>query len=48
MDDDGGMIDTNSGDGVMFPISICVRELELRPQRMRRREMRMDGKKEGR
>ena len=30
MDDDGGMIDTNRYDGVMFPISMCVRELELR------------------
>ena len=29
-DDDGGMIDTNSSDGVMFPRSMCVRELELR------------------
>ena len=28
-DDDGGMIDTNRVDGVMFPISMCVRELEL-------------------
>ena len=32
MDDDdvGRMIDTNRIDGVMFPISMCVRELELR------------------
>ena len=29
-----GMIDTNRDDGVMFPISTCVRELELRKQRM--------------
>ena len=35
MDDDGGrMIDTNRVDGVMFPKSMCVRELELRLQRM--------------
>ena len=27
---EGGMIDTNRYDGVMFPISMCVRELELR------------------
>ena len=26
----GGMIDTNRYDGVVFPISMCVRELELR------------------
>ena len=26
----GGMIDTNRFDGVVFPISMCVRELELR------------------
>ena len=32
---EGGMIDTNRVDGVMFPISMCVRELELRSQRMR-------------
>ena len=31
-DDDGGMIDTNRKYGVMFPISMCVRELELRLQ----------------
>ncbi len=31
---EGGMIDTNINDGVMFPISMCVRELELRLQRM--------------
>ena len=32
MDDDvdGGMIDTNRSDGVVFPMSMCVRELELR------------------
>ena len=24
----GGMIDTNRYDGVVFPISMCVRELE--------------------
>ena len=24
-DDDGGMIDTNRDDGVVFPISMCVR-----------------------
>ena len=33
-DDVGGMIDTNRYDGVVFPISMCVRELELRLQRM--------------
>ena len=27
---EGGMIDTNRVDGVKFPISMCVRELELR------------------
>ena len=27
---EGGMIDTNRYDGVVFPISMCVRELELR------------------
>ena len=26
-DDDGGMMDTNRYDGVVFPISMCVREL---------------------
>ena len=31
---EGGMIDTNRYDGVMFPISMCVRELELRLQIM--------------
>ena len=31
---EGGMIDTNRCDGVVFPISMCVRELELRLQRM--------------
>ena len=31
---EGGMIDTNRIDGVMFPISMCVRELELRLQIM--------------
>ena len=30
---EGGMIDTNSVDGVMFPISMCVRELERRLQK---------------
>ena len=30
----GGMIDTNRVVGVMFPISMCVRELEKRLQRM--------------
>ena len=32
MDDDDGVrdVDTNRVDGVMFPISMCVRELELR------------------
>ena len=44
----GGMIDTNRYDGVVFPISMCVRELELRSQRRWRREMRMDGREEGR
>ncbi len=29
----GEMIDTNRVDGVVFPISMCVRELELRLQR---------------
>ena len=29
-----GMIDTNRISGVMFPISMCVRELKLRLQRM--------------
>ena len=28
------MIDTNRYDGVMFPISMCVRELESRSKRM--------------
>ena len=31
---EGGMIDTNRNNGVVFPISMCVRELELRSQRM--------------
>ena len=31
---EGGMIDTNRYDGAAFPISMCVRELELRLQRM--------------
>ena len=31
---EGGMIDTNKDDGVAFPISMCVRELELRSQKM--------------
>ena len=44
----GGMIDTNRYDGVVFPISMCVRELELRSQRRWGREMRMDGREEGR
>ena len=44
----GGMIDTNRYDGVVFPISMCVRELELRLQRMCGREMRMCGREEGR
>ena len=44
----GRMIDTNRYDGVVFPISMRVRELELRLQRMWRREMRMDGREEGR
>ena len=44
----GGMIDTNRYDGVVFPMSMCVRELESRSQRMWRREMRMDGREEGR
>ena len=30
---EGGTIDTNRDDGVMFPISMCVRELESRSQR---------------
>ena len=30
---EGGMIDTNRYDGVVFPISMCVRELELRLKR---------------
>ena len=29
----GGMIDTNRVDGVVFPISMCVKKLELRLQR---------------
>ena len=29
----GGMIDTNRIDGVVFPISMCVKELESRLQR---------------
>ena len=45
---EGGMIDTNRVDGVMFPISMCVRELELRTQGMCVREMRMDWREEGR
>ena len=44
----GGMIDTNRYDGVVFPISMCVRELELRLQRRSGRDMRMDGREEGR
>ena len=39
---EGGMIDTNRYDGVKFPISMCVRELELRSQRMWGREVKMD------
>ena len=31
---EGGMIDTNRVDGVMFPISMCVRELESSLQRI--------------
>jgi hypothetical protein len=31
---EGGIIDTNRYDGVMLPISMRVRELELRLQRM--------------
>ena len=31
---EGGMIDTNRYDGVKFPISMCVRELELRSKRL--------------
>ena len=45
---EGGMIDTNRCDGVMFPISMCVRELEKRLQRMRGREMNMDRREEKR
>ena len=41
---EGGMIDTNRVDGVMFPRSMCVRELDSRTQIMRRREMRVDGR----
>ena len=37
------MINTNRFDGVVFPISICVRELDLRSQRMRERERDEDG-----
>ena len=44
---EGGMIDTNRYDGVMFPISMCVRELEPREIRCGR-EMRMDGREGGR
>ena len=42
------MIDTNRDDGVMFPISMCVRDLELRLQGRCGREMKMDGREEGR
>ena len=35
---EGGMIDTNRAYGVMFPISMCVRELELRSQKVRERD----------
>ena len=45
---EGGMIDTNRYDGVVFSISMCVRELELRLQRRWRREMRMNEREEGR
>ena len=45
---EGGMIGTNRIDGVVFPMSTCVRELESRSQRMRGREMRMDEREEGR
>ena len=31
---EGGMIDTNRVDGVVFPISMCVRDLKPRSQRM--------------
>ena len=34
MDDDGGMIETNRYDGVVFPMSMCVSEFELRLQGM--------------
>ena len=31
---EGGMIETNRYDGVVFPMSMCVSEFELRLQRM--------------
>ena len=31
---DGGMIETNRDDGVVFPMSMCVSEFELRSQGM--------------
>ena len=31
---EGGMIETNRIDGVMFPMSMCVSEFELRLQGM--------------
>ena len=34
----GEMIDTNRYDGVVFPISMCVRELELRSQKVMERD----------
>ena len=33
-DDDGWMIETNRSVGVMFPMSMCVSEFELRFQGM--------------
>ena len=46
---EGGMIDTNRYLGVMFPISMCVRELELRLQRMPKRdEDGWEGRRKGR
>ena len=33
-DDDGGMIETNKYVGVMFPMSMCMSEFEVRLQEM--------------
>ena len=44
------MIGTNRYDGVMFPISMCVRELELRLQKCERErdEEGWEGRRKGR